>query len=691
MFAVSTLQCGKSTAWCIMTIASAEVLISTRVLTPVPAAAEAPMAPCTPAADAVAPLLVVDLDDFTDDEDDGDSPPPYAPSIDHPPNHSHSEVDMQATPLPAPFVFSQLAIKHHKKPEYIKALLTNTTQFMHTCKESLHNALIHDLSLKAKAAAGETCKLAELQICDLLRDGTIHWTTLSAEEAKALTVDVEAIHTAVGGQLKRRAYRGGVKEINSLQHRSDVGGKYALQRDTDSDEDSDDEGASSNEHPEDDEEEEGTGPAPLPVHLLLIPPTPPWAPPIPPLIRKRKAADQGTGASMKKSRKELSSHGSVDVATTPSAVKKACKVSKDKGVPQGPKAGGSMEGNSCHAPPGSVAHHRFVRNVSTMQGALVRMAAERNGSVFATFAAPLPSSSLCHCVNPPAPASIICDSFPLPSLAPAPIINVHHTQRDIYALFTLTMASAVSAVGRPTLSTSSPDAAGFDPVMDGAEDAAGDGPREGHEHAKWISCSWVWGKSLWLANPGAARRRNGGGGAGEEKRSERVERLLRETGWGAKGAEPTLPPGANAHPQLAKCCRRLREIAPEGQVALDRVRGFPQPQAILGDYVRPEVVVDDLLPGAGFAWFGFGLGGRWWSGGNGGGWSCGRSAPRRWWTSGGRRLNPVKKRGGWGGGTAGEGGEVEGATEESAGETEGVRGGRSSGCRPGLYLNLEED
>ncbi|KAJ6603178.1 hypothetical protein B0H10DRAFT_2229861 [Mycena sp. CBHHK59/15] len=80
-----------------------------------------------------------------------------------------------------------LAAKHDKKPEYIKALLTNTSQFTHTCEESMHNALIHDISVKAKAA-GEPCKLAELQACmdvemDVLR---------SVEEDEHLIAQLQA-------------------------------------------------------------------------------------------------------------------------------------------------------------------------------------------------------------------------------------------------------------------------------------------------------------------------------------------------------------------------------------------------------------------------------------------------------------------------------------------------------------------
>ncbi|KAJ7093860.1 hypothetical protein B0H15DRAFT_798935 [Mycena belliarum] len=55
----------------------------------------------------------------------------------------------------------ELAKKHDRTPDYIKALLTNPTQFKHTRKISVRNAIVHDLALQA-SARGETLSLKDL-------------------------------------------------------------------------------------------------------------------------------------------------------------------------------------------------------------------------------------------------------------------------------------------------------------------------------------------------------------------------------------------------------------------------------------------------------------------------------------------------------------------------------------------------
>ncbi|KAJ7768421.1 hypothetical protein B0H16DRAFT_1716423 [Mycena metata] len=55
-----------------------------------------------------------------------------------------------------------LAQKYHKKEEYIRALVLHETQYTKTRAPSLRNAVIHDLSEKAKQA-GNTLKLPDLQ------------------------------------------------------------------------------------------------------------------------------------------------------------------------------------------------------------------------------------------------------------------------------------------------------------------------------------------------------------------------------------------------------------------------------------------------------------------------------------------------------------------------------------------------
>ncbi|KAJ6602909.1 hypothetical protein B0H10DRAFT_1958052 [Mycena sp. CBHHK59/15] len=67
----------------------------------------------------------------------------------------------------------ELSEKHSHTPKYIKMLLSANSQFKVTCKVNLHNTIIHDQALKAKATGRDHIVLLDLQeeLTDDIEDG----------------------------------------------------------------------------------------------------------------------------------------------------------------------------------------------------------------------------------------------------------------------------------------------------------------------------------------------------------------------------------------------------------------------------------------------------------------------------------------------------------------------------------------
>ncbi|KAJ6622051.1 hypothetical protein B0H10DRAFT_2214658 [Mycena sp. CBHHK59/15] len=78
---------------------------------------------------------------------------------------------------------AELTTKHEKKPEYIRALLTNTSQYKSTRQPNLRNTIIHDLSVKA-TDEGHALKLPALQA---MADKILIMELSEAEEEHLIT------------------------------------------------------------------------------------------------------------------------------------------------------------------------------------------------------------------------------------------------------------------------------------------------------------------------------------------------------------------------------------------------------------------------------------------------------------------------------------------------------------------------